>query len=579
MNNEIDLVIDESALANVPALTSSSVAWGDFDRDGDQDMAIMGVSFFEGVVTRLYENVDGVFQNNFPGVFAPTYEGDLLWVDYNKDGYIDLVVSGLDPNDNPSTVIYENISGNSFNPSLDLTLPNLFSSSIDSGDLDNDGDIDFVINGLNEDDQWRKYIYLSEENALIEATDYNNQFNNEQGYIEGVVKIADNDLDGDLDIFMLGENDSRVQTNTYINDENANGGWFNPLLANLESSAMTQFGNYIYYMGEDSNDQQMKFYSRQLDWEDNQQMMNIEGLKNGDIAIGDYNNDGFEDMVVTGENINAESVTRLYNGNGFGGFIENTDVDLIGLRNSTAKLVDYDNDGDLDLFLNGTNDEGEFSLLYRTDLLNKVNEPAELITDLTFENVGNGIVRLSWTSPNDDFSNNLGYVVRLGTSENGSELSNTESNLETGQRLITKSTQINTNSYEILLDPGNYYWSVQSVDTGLKGSGFSVEQSFQLTYQWKLLNQGGIIDRSISSIDEPIVKLTDIDGDNDMDLVYGSKSGNSEIQIFRLGDNNFEYFNNVFDTASLTDIEFIDINNDLVLDIITNAWSVVIITH
>ena len=65
LNNEIDLVIDESALANVPALTSSSVAWGDFDRDGDQDMAIMGVSFFEGVVTRLYENVDGVFQNNF----------------------------------------------------------------------------------------------------------------------------------------------------------------------------------------------------------------------------------------------------------------------------------------------------------------------------------------------------------------------------------------------------------------------------------------------------------------------------------------------------------------------------------
>ena len=217
--------------------------------------------------------------------------------------------------------------------------------------MDNDGDIDFVINGLNEDDQWRKYIYLSEENALIEATDYNNQFNNEQGYIEGVVKIADNDLDGDLDIFMLGENDSRVQTNTYINDENANGGWFNPWLANLESSAMTQFGNYIYYMGEDSNDQQMKFYSRQLDWEDNQQMMNIEGLKNGDIAIGDYNNDGFEDMVVTGENINAESVTKLYNGNGFGGFIENTDVDLVGLRNSTAKWVDYDNDGDLDLFL------------------------------------------------------------------------------------------------------------------------------------------------------------------------------------------------------------------------------------
>ena len=42
LNNQIDLVEDVAAFANVPELSSSSVAWGDFDRDGDQDMAIMG---------------------------------------------------------------------------------------------------------------------------------------------------------------------------------------------------------------------------------------------------------------------------------------------------------------------------------------------------------------------------------------------------------------------------------------------------------------------------------------------------------------------------------------------------------
>ncbi len=54
-------------------------------------------------------------------------------------------------------------------------------------------------------------------------------------------------------------------------------------------------------------------------------------------------------------------------------------------------------------------------------------------------------MRLSWDIPNDDFSTAPGYVVRLGTSSGGTELSNTESNLETGDRLITKSPEIYTN--------------------------------------------------------------------------------------------------------------------------------------
>ena len=179
LNNEIDLVEDVDALVNVPALSFSSVAWGDYDRDGDQDMAIMGRGIQDGVITRLYENVEGVFVNNNPDAFDSRYDGDLIWVDYNKDGYIDLIVSGLDNNDNPATTIYENQDG-IFVPSTELFLPNLFGTSMDSGDLDNDGDIDFVINGMeivNGVNTWRKYIYLREGNTLVKEEDFNNQFN------------------------------------------------------------------------------------------------------------------------------------------------------------------------------------------------------------------------------------------------------------------------------------------------------------------------------------------------------------------------------------------------------------------
>ena len=570
LNNEIDLVLDDLAFDEFfPALTNSSVAWGDFDRDGDQDMAVMGQSFFFGVITRVYKNDNGVFSEANVGAFAPTYEGDLMWVDYNKDGYIDLVVSGLDPNNDPSTIIYENINGQTFTPSLDLTLPDLFSTSMDSGDLDNDGDIDFVINGIDTNNAWKKFIYKRDGNQLILEEDYQGQFGGETGIPDGVFRIADNQLDGDLDIFILGETDSRVKTNTYIDENNE---YYDVGMNSLEGASMSTFGNYVYFMGQDF-DESMRFYRKSLINGDTQNISGIEGLKNGDIAIGDYNNDGFEDLVITGENSSASAVTKLYDGKPNNTFVENTEIELVGLLNSTAKWVDYDSDGDLDLFLNGSNDFGEFSLLYKTNLLNKTNSPSDLIENLSFENLGNGKVRLSWDEPNDDFSDNLGYVLRLGTTELGSELSNTESNLDTGQRLITKSTQINSNSFEISLDPGNYFWSVQSVDSGLKGSAFSEESTFQLTYEWKLLNQGGIIDRSISSVDDPIVKLTDIDGDNDMDLVYGSRASGSDIQIFRLGKSNFEYFDNVNDARGITDIEFLDINNDLVLDIIVNTWN------
>ena len=577
LNNEIDLVEDLAAFVNVPPLRFSSVAWGDYDRDGDQDMAIMGRGIQEGVITRLYDNEDGVFVNNNPDAFDSRYDGDLIWVDYNKDGYIDLIVSGLDNNDNPATTIYENQAG-TFVPSTDLFLPNLFGTSMDSGDLDNDGDIDFVINGLeivNGVNTWRKYIYLREGNTLVKEEDFNNQFNSDNGVKNGSVIIADNQFDGDLDIIIVGENGSKNKINTLI-DSNPCQNCDNNI-TNLNFSSTALFGNYIYYMGQrnndDNDDGNIKIYRRSLLSNSEQELSGIDGLIKGSIAVADYNNDGKPDMLLTGENEDAESITKLYDGlNDGSSFRENTEVDLLGLRNSTAKWVDYDVDGDLDLFISGTSDEGEFTKLYRTDLLNKINTSSSVVTGLNFEDLGYGKVKLSWDAPNDDFSSNLGYIIRLATSEGGSEISNTESNLETGQRLITKSPVIYNNSYETLLNPGIYYWSIQSVDDGLKGSQFSEENSFTLTYEWKELNQGGIIDRSINAVGKPIVKLTDIDFDNDMDLVYGSKDNNSDIQIFKLGSKKFIFEENLNDTKNISDIKFYDFNTDEIQDILINTW-------
>ena len=574
--SQFDVLAEEDNLfLGIPDILEASIEWGDYDRDGDQDFAIMGESLVYGRITRVYrndvdENGARVF-NQSPFFFNGVSTGQLKWVDYNKDGWIDLIVSGRNNEDVPTTTIFENQEGQNFVESIDLSLPNLYKTTMDSADFDNDGDIDFVINGQTAEGEWKKYIYYRDDLSLVLATNPSNnsdQFN-ETG-IQGIIQIADIHNDGDQDIIGVGQAYSKV--NTLIENENSNNNWNYWSWDNFEDVSMTVYGRNMYFMGKDNLD--YKFKSVNLDGDGYaSEFSNIQGLADGDIDVGDYNNDGYPDLLVVGDNSIFTPTTLLYDGSGES-FTLNEEISFTGFRDATAKWIDYDNDGDLDLFLSGYGEDGTATHLYRNNLKNKSNQAPEVITNQTFEDLGNGRVRLSWDAPNDDFTEELGYVIRLGTTPGGTELSNTESNLITGDRLITKSPDIFTTSYELSLSPGNYYWSLQSVDGGQKGSVFSEEQSFQLTYEWKLLNQGGIIDNKITPLSEPIVRLTDIDADNDMDLVYGSAAGGS-TNIYRLGDRRFDILSNggLGSVQNITDIKFLDINNDLVQDILVSSFN------
>ena len=70
------------------------------------DLAIMGQSNSVGAVTAIYENNDGTFEDTNQN-FTKVYDGDLSWVDLNKDGWLDLVVTGY--NQTAKTNIYINM--------------------------------------------------------------------------------------------------------------------------------------------------------------------------------------------------------------------------------------------------------------------------------------------------------------------------------------------------------------------------------------------------------------------------------------------------------------------------------------
>jgi hypothetical protein len=75
-----------------------------------------------------------------------------------------------------------------------------------------------------------------------------------------------------------------------------------------------------------------------------------QGFVSHGAAVADVNNDGLQDLAATGVETN-----QLYLNNGRGGFEDVSTESLVGLApvGSGALFLDYDNDGDADLFLAG----------------------------------------------------------------------------------------------------------------------------------------------------------------------------------------------------------------------------------
>lgn len=551
-----------------PALTESAISWGDFDRDGDQDLAIMGKSLSSGNVTSIYRNDNGVFVDINQNL-SKLRNGDLQWVDINKDGFLDLMVSGIGVENSVTvrkTVLYMNNQGTSFSATSNINVVGLSYTKLAFGDLDNDGDLDLAIIGKNDSDQPLFYLYEKVDNQLkyqLISDFYPVMIWDMSSIIDGDLKVGDFDLDGDNDIlfkngyvrnsynetgnfdFALGFNDLRYEVSKLFNDQNG------LTIMGLGSYiGNPHFGSSIF----------LSFSPVTT------------ARKNGAIAAGDFNNDGLTDILISGENASATGESQLYYQKSNGGF-ELSDIALAALRNSTADWVDYDVDGDLDLIMTGIHaTNGQTTVLYKNDTGIKHNHAPGTPTNLTVTDLGNGFVKFSWDKPTDDYSTFFGYNIRLGTTPGGSELTNTQSNLQTGSRLITAVPPIYTNSYTTQLNPGKYYWSVQAIDQGFQGSPFANEQTYTLQYEWKLINQRGIVNRTISGVDKPKLALLDIDNDNDLDLIMGSS-------LYRQA---YLYDGKMYRAASLNihtnygsdGIENIvegDINNDGLTDLVINS--------
>lgn len=298
-------------MEGVIASEGSSVAstWADFDGDGDNDVY---VSCFGRYNYFYHNNGDGTFAKDTSGPLGTLEDGTMEaeWVDYNNDGRLDLFVVNHRPPGSPAPIycaLYLNTGGTfTLQDNSEIGLIEDEGNSTAWGDYDNDGDRDLF---------WSR----NEKLTLFFDNDGDGTFTQNTGSVIAQTprkyhgNWADYDNDGDLDLY-------------------TGAGYPDPpcLLEN------TGDGNFVVVTG--------------------QQIAEDTGYWTGGYW-GDYDNDGWLDLLVLGHYFYEPYPNRLYHNNGDGTLSRETSGPVATDEESSSAAVwaDHDRDGDLDLFIANVN--------------------------------------------------------------------------------------------------------------------------------------------------------------------------------------------------------------------------------
>ena len=120
----------------------------------------------------------------------------------------------------------------------------------------------------------------------------------------------------------------------------------------------------------------------------------LKQARNGSVALGDIDNDGDPDLIVIGQD--GSPTSTLYTNDGSGNFTEVLGTSFKGLQFGNVGFADIDNDGDQDLLITGSDfAPNRFANLYLNDGIGNFslapNTPFESQSegDFVFQDVDN----------------------------------------------------------------------------------------------------------------------------------------------------------------------------------------------
>lgn len=466
----------EKVFPNIPNLSNSKCVWGDINHDGRQDLVLMGEQP-DKYVTSIYINDNDHFSQMIVPELIPLSNGSISLLDFNNDNYLDLFCSGIDKDGNKHSLLFKNINGSSFTK-ITSSFENVNLSSHTWLDFNNDGFLDLVLSGLNDKNQIITKTYINNKEESFDSQEYNLA-----AIYSGSTTSIDYDKDGWTDLLITGKSEgARRICYLYRNEKGIS---FQKVIE-LEgvTEGDSEWGDInndgypdLVIAGYNGDSYQSKIYTNKKGTLQFSQNLSVP-LGGCDLEWLDYDGDEDLDLISIGGVNNTSPKTVLYTNND--AVLSNSNIAFPNVFTGCLAITDFNGDGKADIFISGTQiPEGPKSLFYTNNYSFSYENPTPPTVLNSTTNYPN--VSLSWTEGSDDISNpsSLRYRLKLGTAGDLSELYPFYTNLATGENLLTSQNGLSGTTIEIVnLSEGKYYWAVQSIDIAGNISELSDSHTF-----------------------------------------------------------------------------------------------------